>query len=114
MGIYERMKADVEELDRMVRNEEGLGRVPPRDGQIRRPAAPMREAAAAQGTGRGGVDARTPSPGALPTNAADVDTDSEAPKFDAVGDTSSDKAISEGVPANHAHDEDELLERCGW
>ena len=32
-------------LDRMVRNEQRLGRVPPRDEQIRRAAAPMREAA---------------------------------------------------------------------
>ena len=44
------MKADEDELDRMVRNEEKLRRVSPRDKQIRRAAAPMREAAGAHST----------------------------------------------------------------
>ena len=48
------MKADAGVLDRMVRNKERLGRVPPRDEQIRRVAAPMREAAGARSIAHGG------------------------------------------------------------
>lgn len=43
--IYERMMNDPAELDKIARNEERLGRMPLREKQIRRPTAPMREAA---------------------------------------------------------------------
>ena len=45
--IYELLKDDVDELDKMERAEVRLGRMPPRGQQIRRGAAPMREPAAA-------------------------------------------------------------------
>ena len=61
------MLNDPAELDKIARNKERLGRVPLRGEQIRRLTAPMREAAGAQGT--------------APTNAADVDSESEAPEL---------------------------------
>ena len=45
--VYELMKNDVDELDKLERAEVRLGRMPPRGQQIRRGAAPMREPAAA-------------------------------------------------------------------
>ena len=52
--IYELIKDDEEELDKMERVEVRLGRMPLRDEQIRRGTAPMREATgAARSTSQG-------------------------------------------------------------
>ena len=55
------MKDCEEELNKIERAKVKLGRVPPRSEQIRRGAAPMREAAAADpSASHGGADASGP------------------------------------------------------
>ena len=93
----------------MIRNEERLGRAPPREEQIRRQTAPMREAGDGQGAVRGGADAGTASPGTPPTNAADVDseiprlgTDDGASYNEPVGSSMMGDAVPEdGMPGLH-------------
>ena len=67
----------------------------------------MREAAGTQSTAQEGVDARTLSPGAPPTDAADVDMDSEVPRLEATDDSSSDEIVSDGLPVDPVPEKDE-------
>ena len=55
----------------------------------------------------GGMDARNPTPGAPPTNNADVDMVSEVPRLDAMDYASSDEAISNGMSVELALEKDE-------
>ena len=80
--------------------------MPLQSKQIRRPAA-----LGTQSTGHVGADARTSSPGTLPTNAADVDADSvvsgpetedDASRNELVGSSTMDDAVLEnGMPSLH-------------
>ena len=59
--IYDFMKDDKDELDKIQRIEARLGRIPPRHEQIRRGAGPLREAAdAAPSTSHGGAGPGSP------------------------------------------------------
>ena len=113
--VYELMKNDVDELDKMERAEVRLGRMPPRGQQIRRGAAPMREpAAAAPSASHGGADARgLRAEAGAETEAAEQEARAPAAEACAEAEAVDDSAPEDGMPGFHqesdGEDDDERI-----
>ena len=109
------MEDDEEELDKIERAEVRVGRVPPRSEQIRRGAAPMREAAAADpGASHGRADASGPRAEAVAETEA-AEQEARAPAAEAVAEAEAvdDPAPEDGMPGFHqesdGEDDDERI-----